>query len=48
LILIDALFSEKKRERKKEMAREFYFPGLDPLCWLCHAGFSRLLGLIKG
>jgi hypothetical protein len=30
------------------MGDTFLFPGLDMLCWLWCAGFSGLLGAIKG
>jgi hypothetical protein len=54
LILIDALSSdcwEKKRKRdkeKKELAQGLFFIGPDTPCWLCHVGFLRLSGAIKG
>jgi hypothetical protein len=40
----------RKKERKKEKWLEgvLFFPGQDMPCWLCHLGFSKLLGVIKG
>jgi hypothetical protein len=42
------LFGRRKKEKRS--GRGLFFPGLelDTLCWLCRAGFSRLLGAIKG
>jgi hypothetical protein len=57
LILIDALSSacwEKNekiiKKKRKEKWPGAFFPGPEPdtICWLCQAGFSRLLGAIKG
>jgi hypothetical protein len=34
--------------KKKRNGQGDFFPGLDMLFWLCHTGFSWLLGAIKG
>jgi hypothetical protein len=39
----------KKKKREREIEKEkwpgdFFSPGLDMPCWLCHTGFSWLLG----
>jgi hypothetical protein len=36
------------REKEEEKFLGVFFPGLDMPCWLCHMGFSWLLGAIKG
>jgi hypothetical protein len=54
LILIDGLSSvcwkirKKKREREREIGQEVFFPELDMPYWLCHPGFSQVLGAVKG
>jgi hypothetical protein len=50
LILSDrsAACWEKKKEEKRRNGQGAFFPGQDMPCWLCHMGFSWLLGAIKG
>jgi hypothetical protein len=31
---------ERKKEKKERKQLGAFFPGLDTICWLCHAGFS--------
>jgi hypothetical protein len=38
---------EKKKKKRKEKWLEGLFSQARP-CWLCHAGFSLMLGAIKG
>jgi hypothetical protein len=53
LIPVEALSSvcwengKKRKRRKREEARGF-FPREKTTCWLCQAGFSQLLGAIRG
>jgi hypothetical protein len=55
LILVDTLSSpccekrkKKEEEEERETASKLFFPGRDMPCWLCHTGFSWLLGAFNG
>jgi hypothetical protein len=55
LILMDSLSSacweekiKKKKKKKKKNNQGAFFPGQGIPCWLCHTGFSQLLGAING
>jgi hypothetical protein len=41
------LVGRKKKKKRKRNCWGAFFPVPDMPCWLCHAGFSWLLGAIK-
>jgi hypothetical protein len=48
LIMTDVLSSACWEQKKREKLPVDFFPRAGVACWLCHEGFSWLLGIIKG